>query len=686
MKLKHLLVAVALLCAIGPAFANPKHHDQPFRLADKSLVAWVVPLSADPGFMGVFCIMENSTFDGIALTGGTNKQWISWSDFLRRTAKGQTNWPIETVATQTSNTPICVVTVYKDNAVSVYRNGKLFLSYPIEPQPFFQFSKAMVGFDHQFPCEIHELRLYDVALTPEQVSSLRLNTYSGPAPLAQWTFEDGSLADSRGCFQKGELRGNVKVHNGKLVFATTKGATFSAKLPPDYRNNPKEYQTAFYTAGFKEPNRMGQLWDTWVYYHQGRYYQYFDAGVCGSTDQYDLAVSDDGVVWKEIGKVLQPKPEAFCIGTGTIIEAPNPAGKSPTWQLNYTEYAIDGKQSIMFATSSDLIHWDKLGESFRFHPDTNWYDPGGRWDCLDYLRLDDGTLYGYFTANPRGDKVDYQACGFGLAESKDGIRWKALPPPAGNIGGEIGGIQKIGSKYYVSVGGGQIGVSDSPRGPFLTQKKNPHAFGQQCDVGFPRFFHNPPVEKTLNRNGALMSHFFWGSLVYSAPLKAIEIDAEDTFRIKWWQQNNRLKKITKALSLTNGEQSSVRMFREEFNLDQVGVIEANVSLAPDEHEKLPRGFYFEKSANLGYAILFNRTETAYGLMSRDGSAFTLFARVKRDMDFGQDAKVRVIVKHDMMEAYVNDYLVMVKRAYWNGRLGVIGQADTAEAFRAWTHE
>ena len=203
MKPKHLLlVAVALLCALGPAFANPKNHNQPFELADKTLVAWVVPLSADPGFMGVFCIMENSTFDGIALTGGTNKQWISWSDFLRRTAKGETNWPIETASSQTSNTPVCIVSVYRDNTVLMYRNGKLFLSYPIEPQPFFQFSKAMVGFDHQFPCEIHELRLYDVALTPEQVSSLKLNTYSGPVPLAQWTFEDGSLADSRGCFRR----------------------------------------------------------------------------------------------------------------------------------------------------------------------------------------------------------------------------------------------------------------------------------------------------------------------------------------------------------------------------------------------------------------------------------------------------------------------------------------------------
>jgi hypothetical protein len=67
----HLSVALALLYALGSGFAFPKNHNQPFKLTDKTLVAWVVPLSADPGFMGVFCIMENSTFDGIALTDGT---------------------------------------------------------------------------------------------------------------------------------------------------------------------------------------------------------------------------------------------------------------------------------------------------------------------------------------------------------------------------------------------------------------------------------------------------------------------------------------------------------------------------------------------------------------------------------------------------------------------------------------
>ena len=684
-KANWLLLAVALLSCFAPGLALPQDNRKPFELSDKTMVAWVLPLRPNPGFMGVFCIMENSTFDGIALTGGKNSKWMAWSDFLRRTAKGRTDWPKETETWQTADAPICIVTVYKDETVSVYRNGKWYLSYQIEPQRFSQFSRIVSGFDHQSACEVHELRLYDVALTPEQVTSLTMSRYSAPAPLAQWTFKNGSLEDSQGVFQKGELKGNVQVDDGKLLFANTEGATFSARLLPDFSRNPQEYQTGFYTAGFKEKHRMGQLWDTWVYYYNGKYYQYFDAGACGFTDQYDLAVSDDGVIWKEIGRVLQPKIGVSCLGTGTIVEAPNFNREQPQWQLNYTE-TIEGRQSIMFATSTDLIHWDKLGEALRFHPDTNWYDPGGRWDCMDYLKLEDGTLYGYYTANPRGDRVDYQPCGFGVAVSKDGLTWKALPPVPGNIGGEIGGIQKLGGKYYVSVGGGQIGVSDSPKGPFLSQKKNANVFGQQCDVGFPRFFHNPPVEKTLNQNGALMSHFFWGSLVYSAPLKAIEIDSEGIFRIKWWPQNNLLKKAIKTLSLGSEERRDRRFFRESFNLDQVGVVEAEFSLSNDAPEQSARGFYFERSANVGSVILFSRTETAYGIMSQAGSNLVRFASVKPDMDFGEQGKVRVILKHDMMEAYVNDYLVMVKRVNWNGRLGVLGPAYTSNSFRAWTHE
>jgi hypothetical protein len=672
---------MTLFCA---GFAAAQSRSMPFKLMDKTLVAWARPLSADAGFMGVVCVMENSTFDGIAFTGNKDRQWIAWSDFLRRTAKGRT-WPNETETRLDPDMPICVATVYKGDTATLYCNGKEYLSYQIEPQTFYQFTKVVAGFGHQLPSEVYELRLYNVALSPEQVRGLKMRTNTGPAPLAQWTFKNGNLEDSQGFFQTGELAGDVKACDGKLVFASKEGATFTAKLPSDYSHNPREYQTGFYTSGFKEPDRMGQLWDTWVYYYDGKYYQYFDAGVCGFSDQYDLAVSDDGVVWREVGKVLSRNPGVSCLGTGTIIEAPRFDPARPKWQMNYTE-TINGRQSIMFATSADLVHWKKLGEHFRFHPDRRWYDPAGRCDCMDYVRIDGDHLYGYYTANPIGAKVNYHPCGFGVAESRDGLNWSALPPVPGNIGGEIGGVQKIGSRYYASVGGGQIGASDSPNGPFLAQKKDSQVFGQDCDAGFPRFCHNAPVDKTPGRNGVLMSHFFWGSLVYSALLKAVEVDSEGILRVKWWEQNNLLKQTEKPLSHLADERSNLAFFREYFDLEQVSVIEANFKLNHDEPGKSPRGFYFDAGGNNGYAVLFSRTNTAFGMMNRETGSLAIFGRTHFDMDFGANGRIRVVVKKDMMEAYVNDYLVMEKRVFWNGKLGVVGRAAAANDIRAWVHQ
>ena len=120
----------------------------------------------------------------------------------------------------------------------------------------------------------------------------------------------------------------------------------------------------------------------------------------------------------------------------------------------------------------------------------------------------DGGLYGYFTADPVRDKVSYACCGFGMAESRDGITWTALPPPQGDISGEFGGIQKLGQRYFILISEGRVAVGDRPTGPFYAQQKNPNVFGQGCDIYFPRFFHNAP-------GGPLVNHFYNNGPVFA---------------------------------------------------------------------------------------------------------------------------------------------------------------------------
>ncbi|MCX6225799.1 MAG: hypothetical protein NTV01_13780, partial [Bacteroidia bacterium] len=326
--------------------------------------------------------------------------------------------------------------------------------------------------------------------------------------------------------------------------------------------------------------------------------------------------------------------------------------------------------------------------SHRFIQDSLWYKPKGRWDCIDCVKRDDGSFYGYFTADPLLEKFPQPLCGFGFAESKDGINWSALPPLEGDITGELGGIQKIGNQYYITVSEGRIAMADKPEGPFLAQKKNPNMFGKGCDIYFPRFFHNPPAEETINRNGVLVNHFYTGSdIIYSAPLKAVEVDQEGTLRLKWWEKNNLLKDKEVRLSLGRKAVPSdpVCLFNNIFDRGEVGVVEAEIKLNFDSHEKSPAGFYFDIRSDSGYVLLFNRKETIFGTMNSDGSGLRITVRIDRDMEFPEKGMVRLVFKNDLMEAYLNDYLVMLKRMSWSGKLGIIQKTGNADHIRAWSH-
>ncbi len=463
--------------------------------------------------------------------------------------------------------------------------------------------------------------------------------------------------------------------------------TDNHKAPDSLSFSKDNWKPEALQAGFYTPKRIGQLWDTWLYFYKGVYYQYYLAGIPGKWDSFELMTSPDGVHWKEVGRMLEPRKGTTWMGTGHIIEAPD-FKNHPRWIMNYSEWFGD-KQDIMFATSENLVDWSKVPDSYRFIQDDRWYKPKGRWDCIDCVTREDGSFYGYFTADPVAEKFPFPVCGFGFAESKDGISWTALPPVPGDISGELGGIQKISDKYYITVSEGRIAVAEKPEGPFLAQKKNPNMFGQGCDIYFPRFFHNPPTDKTPKNSGVLVNHFYTGKdTIFSAPLKEVEIDQEGILRLKWWEQNNLLKdkRIKLILENSGGKNESVHLFSNAFNTNDVGVVESKIKLAADACEKYPVGYYFDAGLDSGYVLMFNKNEAVFGTMNHDGSDLKIKVRVNRDIEFSEFSTVRIVFKRDLLEAYLNDYLVMLKRLNWSGKLGIIVQKNEISGFRAWVHD
>ena len=65
-------------------------------------------------------------------------------------------------------------------------------------------------------------------------------------------------------------------------------------------------------------------------------------------------------------------------------------------------------------------------------------------------------------------------------------------------------------------------------------------------------------------------------------------------------------------------------------------------------------------------MLFTPKLTKFGTVKADGSGLVIKQELDRDMNFGRDVRFRVVMKHDMMECYLDDYLVTLKRIQCDG--------------------
>lgn len=432
------VLAAALMEVVQPAAGVES--PGPLWILDKTLVAWVSPADLQQRGGGVVSLMEDERFDAIVLGEKRQGVWMAGSDFFRRTQADQSAAAPETVQ---PGQQVQIAVVYCGKRITLYRDGRRYADYDAGSQESFantcdiligaryRGSMGEIGF---FAGEIDEVRLYREPLDEATLRALKPGEVGQPEPWGMWTFDEAEVADRMGRFPKGRLMNGATVAGGKLRLGGRTQYALVSALPPS---------TRAVHAGFFTPLRRGQMWDTWMYFHDGRYYMYYLAGRGGHWDGHELAVSDDGVHWKGHGVVVRPRVGVTWMGTGHIWESPD-FDRSHTWVMNYSEWFGD-KQDIMFVTSTDLLHWIKVDEKHRFVQDARWYKPKGRWDCIDAIARPDSGLYGYFTADPAEGKVPYRPCGFGFAASKDGITWTALPPVEGDIAGELGGIQKLGA-------------------------------------------------------------------------------------------------------------------------------------------------------------------------------------------------------------------------------------------------
>lgn len=191
-------------------------------LQDKTLVAWVAPANLTQRGGSVLTIAAragfDTPFDAIVFGELSPAKWMAGSDFWRRTKQQQDGWPAET-----ANTPVQIAIVYRGNEITTFRNGEEYSRHTVqEPQSFDANSLVVIGpripgnLDF-FAGTIDDARIYDRALTAEEIVALKPNVEGTIKPWAWWTFDDAAAKDRTGRFTDTQLTDGAKVENGHLV-------------------------------------------------------------------------------------------------------------------------------------------------------------------------------------------------------------------------------------------------------------------------------------------------------------------------------------------------------------------------------------------------------------------------------------------------------------------------------------
>ena len=212
-----------LTCWVGMA-AGAEKPDFPV-IQDKTLVVWVYVGDLDQHGGSALTIEDGGDlFDGIVFGERTPRRWMAGSSHFARSQspEDQASNPAETADAKTM---VEMAIVYRGKEVTVYRNAERYAQYTInEPLVFRGGSFAVIGLRHVaagggacFKGQVEDARIYNVALSAEQIAALEPNRPSEPSPVAWWNFEDDEAADVVKTFPNTKLFGKAKVAGGKLV-------------------------------------------------------------------------------------------------------------------------------------------------------------------------------------------------------------------------------------------------------------------------------------------------------------------------------------------------------------------------------------------------------------------------------------------------------------------------------------
>jgi sucrose-6-phosphate hydrolase SacC (GH32 family) len=327
---------------------------------NKTLVSWVVLNDKNIRGGSVLTIQEGNQYDGIILEDIGDGQWIAGNDKTHQIRNEIVKSNQKGVF---SSKLVQIVAVYQDNEARIYLDGKLNNKYIALDRDllktennFAVFGLNYFGGEEFMSCFIEDARIYDKALSLNELKELKPNKSSKIKPYAWWDFESETIVERMGrfvCHNLGEGE-DVEIENGRLVLDQD-GYLISTKQynpeTPVWPENPPEswptYHLAHPGSGRAEPGDPNP-----AFYYKNRYHlHYIYNNLYGIA--YAHVSSQDMVHWQWHPTVLIPPNTGHGMfsGTGFFTKEGQPA-------MIYHGVG-SGKNYIVIAKDDNLDQWDK---------------------------------------------------------------------------------------------------------------------------------------------------------------------------------------------------------------------------------------------------------------------------------------------------------------------------------------
>jgi sucrose-6-phosphate hydrolase SacC (GH32 family) len=397
--MKHLPFITLLICFLG-RFSSAAEAP----LLDKTLIAWVSPANLTQHGGSVLTIEDGRDhFDAVVLGELAPAKWMAGSEMFRRTQKDQAAFPAEIADAKTF---VQVAVVYAGKTITVYRDGRQYSQHTMADAPV-GFGPASIvsigkrhrrqGDDARFAGAVDDARIYDRALSAEQIAALKPNVASALQPWAWWSFDDPEAKDRTGRFLVSQLTGGAKVEDGKLVLdgitgdflcKSGKPIPFTIETPARPAQPPADWLT--YHLAHPGPGDAMPGDPNCAFFWKGRYHlHYIYTHEVGFS--FAHVSSEDMVHWKWHPTTLTPPKTGHGMfsGTGFFTKEGRPA------IIYHGEGS--GRNQIAIALDDQLEKWsDPMALEPNVRPDqdgskiANW-DPDAWIDGNNYYALSGGS-------------------------------------------------------------------------------------------------------------------------------------------------------------------------------------------------------------------------------------------------------------------------------------------------------